>query len=96
MSPRLFFLPLIFLLGSLFLFSQEEMEVRGIVKDAADNQPMPAVTVVIKGTFTGTITDLDGSFSLPGVKPDDVLSLALSVMKQLKCRWMDKHILMFL
>ncbi len=76
MSPRLFFLPLIFLLGSLFLFSQEEMEVRGIVKDAADNQPMPAVTVVIKGTFTGTITDLDGSFSLPGVKPDDVLSFS--------------------
>ncbi len=38
--------------------------VSGKVTDVADNQSMPGVNVVIKGTQTGTITDLDGKYTL--------------------------------
>ncbi|TXK49228.1 TonB-dependent receptor [Pontibacter qinzhouensis] len=32
---------------------------------SAKGEPLPGVTVVLKGSSTGTITDLDGNFSLP-------------------------------
>lgn len=37
---------------------------RGTVTDAANGDPLIGVNVVIKGTATGTVTDLDGAFSL--------------------------------
>jgi TonB-linked SusC/RagA family outer membrane protein len=42
---------------------QEERLLSGIVKDALGD-PIPGVTVSVKGTTTGTITDIDGNFSM--------------------------------
>lgn len=42
---------------------QADIEVRGVVKDEADS-PIPGVTVIEKGTTNGTVTDLDGTYSL--------------------------------
>lgn len=39
----------------------------------AQGEPLPGVTVLIKGTTSGTITDFDGQFSLKGVNASDVL-----------------------
>ncbi|WP_332914731.1 carboxypeptidase-like regulatory domain-containing protein, partial [Algoriphagus boritolerans] len=33
------------------------------MKDAT-GQPLPGVTVLVKGTTTGTVTELDGSYTL--------------------------------
>ena len=38
--------------------------VRGTVKDAATNEVIPGATIIVKGTTTGTITGVDGSYSL--------------------------------
>src|SRR5687768_11052231 len=38
--------------------------IRGKVTDATDNAPLPGVTVAIKGTGNGTITNAEGLFSL--------------------------------
>ncbi len=38
--------------------------VTGTVK--SDKETLPGVTVVEKGTSNGTVTDVDGKFSLPG------------------------------
>ena len=38
--------------------------IQGVVRDAVDSIPLPAATVVIKGTSTGTITNQDGAYSL--------------------------------
>src|SRR5690606_24139815 len=46
--------------------------IRGIVTSADDNQPLPGVSVVIKGTTTGTVTDIDGEYQLQ-VAADAVL-----------------------
>ena len=42
---------------------QEERKVSGIVKDQSGN-PLPGVSVVIKGTNSGVLTDINGNFSL--------------------------------
>ncbi len=38
--------------------------IRGKVKEAATGQPMPFVSVAVKGTTTGTTTDLDGNYEV--------------------------------
>ncbi len=38
--------------------------IKGTVSSAEDNQPLPGVNVVIKGTATGVITDLNGAYTI--------------------------------
>ncbi|GGX33987.1 outer membrane beta-barrel protein [Aquimarina muelleri] len=45
-----------------FIFSQE-LDIRGVVTDI-ENQALPGVNVYIKGTNQGTLTDLDGKYSI--------------------------------
>ncbi len=51
----------------MFAFSQT-INVKGVVKDAVTGETLPGVSVVIKGTTTGTETDFDGIFNLANVK----------------------------
>lgn len=46
---------------------QQQSTCTGVVKDAAGETVIGA-SVVVKGTANGTITGLDGDFSLSGVK----------------------------
>ncbi len=48
---------------------QQIKSVSGNVTDSS-GQPLPGVSIVIKGTTTGTITDFDGNFNLADL-PDD-------------------------
>ncbi|PKP19809.1 MAG: SusC/RagA family protein, partial [Bacteroidetes bacterium HGW-Bacteroidetes-22] len=40
------------------------MKVSGKVSDASDGKTLPGVTVAVKGTTSGTITDIDGNYSI--------------------------------
>jgi TonB-linked SusC/RagA family outer membrane protein len=62
-------LPLLFF--SLWTFGQA-VTVQGTVKDDA-GIPMVGVNVVIKGTTVGTITDVNGKYSISVTSADDVL-----------------------
>ena len=42
----------------------QEIKVTGVVTEASTNEPMPGVTVQVKGTTNGTITNLDGQWSI--------------------------------
>jgi TonB-dependent SusC/RagA subfamily outer membrane receptor len=42
----------------------EDVVVQGRVIDKSDNNPLPGVSVIVKGTNTGTISDSEGNFSL--------------------------------
>ena len=42
---------------------QQAITVTGVIVDAA-NEPLPGVNVVIRGTTTGTTTDIDGKYSI--------------------------------
>ncbi len=64
------------LLATLFccilkVYAQTGGPVTGKVIDAMGE--LPGVSVVIKGTGNGTITDMDGQFTLSNIKPTDVL-----------------------
>ena len=59
------------LLSVLFLLSftlasvyAQNIQVKGTVVSGSDNEPLPGVNVVVKGTTNGGITDLDGNFTL--------------------------------
>ena len=56
------------IVGLLFLGAQlvnaQNKTLTGTVISSEDNQPLPGVNVVVKGTTQGTITDFDGKFTL--------------------------------
>jgi TonB-linked SusC/RagA family outer membrane protein len=53
-----------------------ENEVSGKVTSEEDGGPMPGVNVMIKGTLSGTVTDMDGNYSL--TVPDENTVLQFS------------------
>jgi TonB-dependent starch-binding outer membrane protein SusC len=55
------YLSLLFLLIPVIAWSQE---VTGTVTDAQNGEPLPGVHVMIVGTTTGTVTDIDGNYSI--------------------------------
>ena len=58
----------------------QQKVISGTVTDQA-GQPLPGVTVVLKGTTQGTITDIDGKYSLPNVPDDATLIFSFVGMK---------------
>ena len=61
--------------------SQQQKTVTGKITDDS-GLPLPGVTIVVKGTTNGTITDLDGNFILPNVPEDAILVVSFVGMKQ--------------
>lgn len=59
------------MMGVMTAYAQQ-LAVKGVVRDAADNSPIPGVSVFVKSTTKGTITDFDGNFAL-NVNQGDVL-----------------------
>ncbi len=47
--------------------------ITGTVTSASDNEPLPGATVLVKGTTTGTVTDLDGQYILVVPEGKDIL-----------------------
>ena len=58
----------------------QERQVTGTVTDASDGTPLPGVTIVIKGTSTGTSTDIDGHYALN--VPGDVVELSSMLLRE--------------
>ena len=54
--------------------SQQNGRVTGVVED--EFGPVAGASVVVKGTTNGSITDMDGNFTLEGVKNGDVIQIS--------------------
>ena len=54
----------------------QEREVTGKVLSGDNDEPFPGVNVIVKGTTTGAITDIDGNYSV--TIPDDNAALIFS------------------
>ena len=65
---RILLLSLVILLGSFGQIYAQDRTITGTVSSDADGSPVPGVNVLIKGTSTGTVTDIDGKYqiSVPG------------------------------
>lgn len=62
------------------MITQQMQSVSGKVTDSSGS-PLPGVTVVIKGTVQGTITNADGNYSLSGIHSDATLVFSFVGMK---------------
>lgn len=58
----------------------QQKTITGTVADQT-GQPLPGVTVVVKGSSQGTITDIDGKYSLPNVPDNATLIFSFVGMK---------------
>ena len=56
--------------------SDEKFKVSGTVLAAETKVPVMGASVIIRGTTNGTLTDLDGKFTLTGLKKDDVIQVS--------------------
>lgn len=66
-ASKMFFLCMMLLGIALFLplgaYAQQN-SISGVVLDAGSKDPLVGVSIVVKGTTTGVLTDLDGKFSI--------------------------------
>ena len=67
------------LAGCLFLFSasafaQGNLTITGTVREAS-GEPIVGAGVLVAGTPSGAVTDLDGSYRITGVRPDAVITV---------------------
>jgi len=62
---------------------QETKTISGKVTDA-NGQPLPGVSIVVKGTTTGTITDTNGSYHLTKVPANTTLVFSFIGMKSIE------------
>lgn len=65
---------------SFSLFAQS-VTLRGTVSDVMGD-PLIGVTVQVQGSTTGTVTDVDGNFTLLNVPPDAVIEVSYVGMRQ--------------
>lgn len=71
---------LLFTISFLFVFiiglKAQQQVVTGVITSNEDNFGLPGVSIVIKGTTNGTVTDINGKYSLAGVSPTDTLHIS--------------------
>ena len=65
---------LILLCNCTFLYAQQ-FSITGVVTDKKLNEPIIGASVVVKGTTNGTVTDLDGKFTME-VSENGVLQIS--------------------
>ncbi|MBN1599174.1 MAG: von Willebrand factor type A domain-containing protein [Bacteroidales bacterium] len=63
---------LILIAGLFIMCTSNAYKISGVVTDDQNN-PLPGVSVIIKGTTTGTITDINGLFTIEVSGPEDIL-----------------------
>ncbi|SHO61964.1 TonB-linked SusC/RagA family outer membrane protein [Algoriphagus zhangzhouensis] len=61
---KLFGLTFLLCLGITASTMAQTREVSGVVISGEDNFPLPGVSILVKGTTTGTVTDVDGNFNI--------------------------------
>ena len=62
---------------SVEISSDEKFKVSGTVVEANRNDvPVMGASVIIRGTNSGTLTDMDGKFVMPGLKKGDVIQVS--------------------
>ena len=65
--------------------TQQKKAISGVVFDGGMNEPLIGANVVIKGTTNGTVTDLDGKFTLEA-NPNDILVISSIGFKTLEIK----------
>lgn len=60
-------------LVSILTFAQATGKVEGKIVDVSTGDPLPGVNVLIKGTYWGAASDINGHFKIDKIKPGDYI-----------------------
>jgi Family of unknown function (DUF5686)/CarboxypepD_reg-like domain len=71
----LFIIPILFLLNCIIFQMNAQSKVRGIVIDSISKEALPFISISVKGTGTGVMTDNTGEFSLSIPNADQILTV---------------------
>src|SRR5690554_7846383 len=101
------FLPVLFFLGPLEVSAfqpsesaspfdlsvnkKEQNIINGTIKSEEDGQPLPGATILIKGSNAGTVSDLDGNFTITVPDESAIRSEERRVGKECRSRWSQYH-----
>jgi TonB-linked SusC/RagA family outer membrane protein len=75
MKKIMLFLAVVLFMGSQLLYAQTK-DISGVVINSDDGSSIPGASILVLGTTLGTVTDIDGNFSLK--VPTDAESLVVS------------------
>ena len=75
MKKIMLFLAVVLFMGGQLLYAQTKT-LTGVVTSSEDGATVPGASIMVKGTTLGTITDIDGNFTLK--VPDDAKTLVVS------------------
>lgn len=59
----------LFIIVSINLFAQQPGTLSGNILDGKTNEPLPGVNIILRGTYYGAATDLNGNFSIKNISP---------------------------
>lgn len=65
------FLLIILLLSITSIYSQSTGKLTGKIIDAADNEPLIGVNILLKGTYYGAASDVNGNFTISNITPGE-------------------------
>ena len=74
---RKLMLLLVCLFVSIGFVTAQTSTVSGVVTSEEDGEPVVGASVLVQGTTLGTVTDIDGKFTIPGV-PSSAKTLRVS------------------
>ena len=63
----------------------QDVTITGTVTDA-NSEPLVGVNVLVKGTTTGAITDIDGNFSVSGKEVHSFFLISVCLRRKLSIR----------
>lgn len=64
------------------MLKAQDIPVGGIVTSANDKQPIPGVTILVKGTSKGTVTDINGSYKIEAPSTGVLIFSFIGMQKQ--------------
>jgi len=82
MKRKIIFLAVLLLFGVYFVSAQQNLSVSGVVTDAGDGSPLLGVSVLLKGTTTGTITDFNGKYLVNAPKGSTLVFTYIGMERQ--------------
>lgn len=77
---------MILLCNCTFLYAQQ-FSITGVVTDKKLNEPIIGASVVVKGTTNGTVTDLDGKFTIQASKSSVLIVSFIGYTPRIYNQW---------
>ena len=70
-TPRAFWIICLCMVLALPLFGQHQGKITGVVRDAGSGEPLIGANVLLKGTYYGAATDIEGRYTIININPGD-------------------------